>query len=359
MEMALLASQPDTVMQGREFLALAAYKGQVLANPELSGSILKQLQQGVGAQQRAAAARQAAKLAKQQGGDVLKLTDQLQALQVGGGSSRSNNHDVGATSSTADAAGLLQGALLADTDGSTSTSSMGSGIGSDSDSTASSAGGVPPVTPGDITMAANALLVACKAAGALQGVPQLLERVLQVAITHGWATGPEATLLNAYRISCTNLFAAVQDVAEWAVLLHPLLVQLLPAEQGQVLASLQGRLVAAHSTSSTSSSGSNTVRQPGSSKLLSAEEVEAVLGALQHVVIPGQPGCSNPRCACLEGPSEAGVKIQSCAGCRGARYCSAACQRAHWKAGHKEVCKAAQAAAKAAAAVGGGAAASP
>jgi hypothetical protein len=179
-EKALLADLPDSIARSKAeedetvLFSPTGYKAQVFSQPQRVASILEQLQQGVGAQQAAAAARQAAKLAKKQGGDVAALTEQLQAVQVG-------------------------------------------------------------------------------------------------------------------------------------------------------------------------SSSSNSIKE------LSAEEVAAVLGALQHVVIPGQPGCSNPRCCCLEGVSEANVKTQVCGGCRGVRYCSAGCQKAHWRAGHKEVCKAAQAAAKAAA----------
>jgi hypothetical protein len=54
--------------------------------------------------------------------------------------------------------------------------------------------------------------------------------------------------------------------------------------------------------------------------------------------------CSYYDCASLEGDSEAGVKLQACAKCGGARYCGRACQVAHWKAGHKEACTASQAA---------------
>jgi hypothetical protein len=52
--------------------------------------------------------------------------------------------------------------------------------------------------------------------------------------------------------------------------------------------------------------------------------------------------CNNPACCSLGGSTE----VQSvsgkgciCAGCRTARYCDHACQRAHWKL-HKPVCKA-------------------
>ncbi len=53
------------------------------------------------------------------------------------------------------------------------------------------------------------------------------------------------------------------------------------------------------------------------------------------------PCCSNPRCVELAGDSEAGVVLRRCGGaCGGAvGYCCAACQRAHWAAGHREVCK--------------------
>jgi hypothetical protein len=49
--------------------------------------------------------------------------------------------------------------------------------------------------------------------------------------------------------------------------------------------------------------------------------------------------CSNRRCANLEGDSEAGLQLARCARCGAAWYCGAACQRAHWRAGHKEACR--------------------
>jgi hypothetical protein len=319
----------------------ATYKAQVAASPQLMASILEQLQQGVGAQQAAAAARQAAKLAKKGGGDVAALAEQLQAAQLGGGSSSSVSGAGGAAGGAAAVSSTpLQGALLVDAAASSSTSSA--------------AGGVPPVTPGDITVAANALLVACKAAGALRGVPQLLERSYQAIVAHKWASPAHSIHMSRSQRCSHDLSAAIHEVAEWAVLLHPLLVQLLPAEQGQVLVGLRSSLGGGSSSSSSGGGGGRAAQQKASrsSQKLSGEEVDAVLGALQHVVIPGQPGCSNPRCCCLEGVSEADVKTQVCAGCRGARYCSAACQKAHWRAGHKEVCKAVQAAAAKAATAG-------
>jgi hypothetical protein len=319
MERVVLADRPLEWSPGPHLPA--AYTQQVFSQPQRLAFILQQLQQGLEAHQRAAVEGQAARLAKDHGGDVQALTDQLQELQVGASSS------VGSSSTTT------------------------------SSTTSSAAGGVPPVTPGDITVAANALLVACKAAGALCGVPQLLERfngALEKNQMRVWGEQPLGGLREVYCDLSGGMVSAVQNIAEWAVLIHPVLVQLLPVEQGQVLVGLSDCLT--EPSSSSSSSGSETAqgKLTGSTKRLSAEEVAAVLGALQHVVIPGQPGCSNPRCCCLEGVSEADVKTQVCGGCRGVRYCSAACQKAHWKAGHKEVCKAAQAAAKAALSTEGG-----
>jgi hypothetical protein len=211
---------------------------------------------------------------------------------------------------------------------------------------------VPPVTPGDVTVAANTLLAGCKAAGALLGVLPMLEGFVTGGIGYKLMPGDGASLA-FYAKRTRQLSDAVYNLAEWALLLHPLLAQVLPAAQSQVLVGLAGRLTGSSGSSSSSSSSSSSGeegQQPSmASSKLSDEEVAAVLGALQHVVIPGQPGCSNPRCCCMYGLSEATMQTQVCVACRGARYCSPACQRAHWRAGHKEVCKAVQAAAKAAA----------
>jgi hypothetical protein len=54
--------------------------------------------------------------------------------------------------------------------------------------------------------------------------------------------------------------------------------------------------------------------------------------------------CAYLRCAQLgaQGGPAAGEGLGSkrCSGCRTAWYCGAACQRADWRAGHKELCKA-------------------
>ncbi|KAG2492551.1 hypothetical protein HYH03_009214 [Edaphochlamys debaryana] len=54
------------------------------------------------------------------------------------------------------------------------------------------------------------------------------------------------------------------------------------------------------------------------------------------------PRCCNPACVRLEGPSEAGLRLEACAGgCGKASYCCRACQQAHAAAGHARDCRAA------------------
>ncbi|KAG2494847.1 hypothetical protein HYH03_007087 [Edaphochlamys debaryana] len=50
------------------------------------------------------------------------------------------------------------------------------------------------------------------------------------------------------------------------------------------------------------------------------------------------PACSHPACANLAGDSEAGLRLKQCGGCGQASYCCQECQKAHWRAGHKEAC---------------------
>lgn len=50
-------------------------------------------------------------------------------------------------------------------------------------------------------------------------------------------------------------------------------------------------------------------------------------------------GCWNPTCRCLDQDTEAAMVTRGCGGCRIARYCSARCQRADWRRGHRRVCR--------------------
>jgi len=49
--------------------------------------------------------------------------------------------------------------------------------------------------------------------------------------------------------------------------------------------------------------------------------------------------CSNPECAHEFIGFNTGIKMQECSGCRNTRYCSKACQKQHWKHGHKLQCQ--------------------
>ena len=80
------------------------------------------------------------------------------------------------------------------------------------------------------------------------------------------------------------------------------------------------------------------------------QQLQAAGKVLACLAIPH--ACNNPACRNLCGPSEAqvvGGRSCICAGCRTARYCGRACQRAVWRQ-HKPICNALAAAAAATAA---------
>jgi hypothetical protein len=65
--------------------------------------------------------------------------------------------------------------------------------------------------------------------------------------------------------------------------------------------------------------------------------VEAkAFASLDGTLPPPRLNCDGPGCAVA-------IALERCAGCRVARYCSVACQKAHWRV-HKPACKQAQAA---------------
>jgi hypothetical protein len=184
-------------------------------------------------------------------------------------------------------------------------------------------------TPADMRVATTALLAACKAAGAVAQLPQLLEKVQGVMKQQPWGRAlhgrPEVAALERPALQSRPIV-----MAEWAVVLAPVLRLLLPPEQATQLQEVVAGIP----------------RRSNGSVLMKPDVACRVLGLLGSVVAPGAPGCSYPGCCNLAGRSEAEVPLQACSMCRGARYCCREHQVAHWKAGHKELCKAAQAAAQ-------------
>jgi hypothetical protein len=82
------------------------------------------------------------------------------------------------------------------------------------------------------------------------------------------------------------------------------------------------------------------------SKIVDAPGVDALLPGLQP---PAEAlrllqCCDNADCANMGGDSEAELPVLRCGRCGTVTYCSAVCQRAAWRAGHKEPTAAVEAA---------------
>jgi hypothetical protein len=73
----------------------------------------------------------------------------------------------------------------------------------------------------------------------------------------------------------------------------------------------------------------------GGSSSAGRQEGEAAAGAAAASSLGGV--CA----ACGAAKASGGAKLRKCAGCLAVRYCSLACQKAHWRE-HREACKAAQ-----------------
>ena len=61
-------------------------------------------------------------------------------------------------------------------------------------------------------------------------------------------------------------------------------------------------------------------------------------GGAVYAALPHPRCCGNAACRNLDAFSEAALANRACSGCRAVKFCSAACLRAAWKAGHKAAC---------------------
>jgi hypothetical protein len=321
------------------------YHEQLAKNPQHMSGIMQDLTAALSLQQEAAVSKQAATLVRKAGGgaeEAEQLRQQLQGMWLG------REGDVPAESST-EQQPLVAGYVIL-----TSCAPAGTASSSSTGRTTSDASELPGIlqrlcrdkilqleevlaagdpaawssalgspSDADLRVASTALLAACKAAGAVAQLPVLLAQLQPIMAQQPWGRDMARILQRAQTRD------AWRAAADWALLLAPLLAVLLPAQQA---AELQ--------EAAEDAQRDNVTRKA----LLTPATIAHVLGLLGHVVVPGAPGCSYPGCCNLEGRSEAELRVQVCTRCRGARYCCREHQVAHWKAGHKEVCKAAQAA---------------
>jgi hypothetical protein len=291
--------------------------------------VTKALQAALASQQAVPAAKQAARLAKKAGAGAAQeeqLCQQLQGmwLRGSGTGAAGSSSDGMATQATTSNDGsttaasrpdVLPEILQALCDKGLLTQQQVLAAGDPAQWTAA----VRPPTPADLHVAGTALLTACRAAGAVAQLPQVLQQALRVT---GAGSQPE---------SLPHLRRHCNTVADLALMLAPLLGLILPAKQAAQLQEAAAGI------------GRGAGGWP---QTLPPATVTRVLGVLGAVVPPGAPGCSYPGCCNLEGRSEAELPVLVCSSCQGVRYCCREHQAAHWKAGHKEVCKAAQAAAQ-------------
>jgi hypothetical protein len=188
-----------------------------------------------------------------------------------------------------------------------------------------------PASAADRRVAATAVFMTCKLAGAVAQLPKLLTQVQGAASRQPW--GKAFATVTSRSLQSSEDLKTLQDdcckLALWLLLLAPVLGPVVPAKQ-------------AAQPQEAAASGSWC----GSGQALPTPEAASrVLGVLGQAAAPGAPGCSYLGCCNLQGRTEAELPVQACSKCHGARYCCREHQVAHWKAGHKEECQAVQAAA--------------
>jgi hypothetical protein len=217
-----------------------------------------------------------------------------------------------------------------------SSSSSGSGEAGACPASSSSSGeaGAPSATPtpAEVEVATSALVLGGRIASMLVGMPARfawLKVKMQATVFDQDALQPLDPL---------KLAAALRYLTAWVLLVRPLLSDLLPPRQAQLLQLLGKKWEAAGG--GPGRFVKERIQSCSDAEFgLTADEQGYVLQLAGCVVVPHLPGCWNPLCCNLSGLSEMDVKTFHCPRCRQAQYCSRACQAAHWKAGHKAVCR--------------------
>jgi hypothetical protein len=275
------------------------YHGLLVGDPQHMSGIMRDLTAALSLQQAGAVSRQANTLAKAAGGgaeEAEQLRQQLQGVWLG---------EVPAGPGGAEQQQVAAGGAL-DPIRSTCAAAASSSPGAPRDASqlpgflqtccvngllkeeevlaagdpAAWSSALGPTSDADLRVASTALLAACKAAGAVAQLPVLVEQLQPIMAQQPWGRNvAEDSDLEEATASCAV-------VADWALLLAPLLAVLLPAQQA---AELQG-------------AAAYTPRDDVTSKALLTPATSArVLGLLGHVVVPGSPGCSYPSCCNLGG----------------------------------------------------------
>ncbi|GLC60366.1 hypothetical protein PLESTB_001604500 [Pleodorina starrii] len=134
-------------------------------------------------------------------------------------------------------------------------------------------------------------------------------------------------------------------LVELAVLSHQWRVPILGLYISHVIIALRALRAGDSETALTILANTATSRRDAFTKssrawLLPPEEAagEGLLSSFQEEGQQLPRRCANPRCANLEGPSEAALQLSACSGCRTVSYCCRGCQQQHWRAGHRVAC---------------------
>ncbi|KAL4428412.1 hypothetical protein ABPG75_002501 [Micractinium tetrahymenae] len=158
-----------------------------------------------------------------------------------------------------------------------------------------------------------------------------LSRLLRGAVEHLQAQGSTSTGGGDNSGSGSNSAAVHIPMPEGLLRCDP--SSLSPAEMAQLLLSFADSLPLESGNGSSNGGADQAANQAAAALPLTAE-----LALRRARALSARPGCGNPRCADLTGPSEAGRRGKLCTGCMLVRYCCTACSKADWKA-HRPACR--------------------